>query len=107
MPSRLPASTTGFAAEIAAIAGVRVEPGNRNARTREAGAAHAGVCQAQHAEDTLLGQAGWDFRERDVRSDPRIPQLLQDVELASRTFQSDHLCRKGNLVVVGWTGKPH
>src|SRR5262249_56991254 len=77
------------------------------ARTCESGAAHAGVRQAQRAGDTLLGQPGWDFRERDVRGDPRIPQLVEDVELAGRAFQSDHLCRKGDLVVVGWAGKPH
>ena len=42
-----------------------------------------------------------------MRGHPRIPQLVEDVELARRTFKSDHLRRKRNLVVVGWAGKPH
>ena len=91
-----------LAAEIAAVAGVRIEPGNRDPRTREAGAAHAGIRQSQRAGDTLFRQPGRDLRERNVRGHPRIPQSVEDVELAGRAFQSDHFCRKGDLVVIGW-----
>jgi hypothetical protein len=49
---------------------------------------------------SFVSWAGTSAREM-CEGDPRIPQLLEDVELAGRAFQSDHLCRKGDLVVVG------
>ena len=62
-----------LAAEIATVAGMRVEPGHRDPGRGKAGPPHAGIGQFQRAMDTFDGEKRGHVLERDVRGDARIP----------------------------------
>jgi hypothetical protein len=55
-----------LAPEIAAVAGVRIEPGDRNSWPRKAGVAHASVRQPQRALDASAVEPRRHLGERNV-----------------------------------------
>ncbi len=67
-----------FVAEMSAFAGVRVEPGDGDARTRDAEAAHERVRglhdRAHDAVAAVARKELWNARERDVRGHERHAQ---------------------------------
>ena len=62
-----------LATEIAAIAGMRIETRDRDARIFKTGGAQRGIGKLEGAQDALFGDVARDFGERDMRGHPRIP----------------------------------
>ena len=54
-----------------------------------------------------MGQARGDVLERNVRGDPRVPELAQHVELACRGLEAGDLGGERDLVVIVGAGEPH
>ena len=97
MPSRRAASTAGrddvdfLAAEIAAVAGVRIESGDGDARRCEIGFAHAtGRSGGSRRRSRSRVISDGDGRQRHVRRHARIPDFVEDVEFARRSRRAEH-----------------
>src|SRR5690606_28758072 len=96
-----------LAAEVAAIAGVRVEAGDGDARPGEAGLAHGAVGEDEAVDDGLAGDEAGDVPEWHVRGDAGVPEALEDVELAGRAVGAELLSEEGDLVLIGGVGQAH
>ncbi|MGY4409415.1 hypothetical protein ACVWW4_001151 [Bradyrhizobium sp. LB7.1] len=94
-------------AEIASVAGMRIEPGDRDARPREACIAHAGIGQLERAMDAFAGQSRGNVLERDVGRHACVPESVQHIEFACGGLESDHFRRERDLVVILGAGEPH
>src|SRR6266851_638488 len=67
---------------------------------RNAGAPHRRIGQRQAAQDPLLRDRFSNLRERDMRGDPRVPQLVEHVEFARRTWMVQSVANEVDLVVI-------
>ncbi|MGZ2443075.1 hypothetical protein ACVI55_005575 [Sinorhizobium medicae] len=96
-----------FHAEAAAVAGMRIEPRNRNSRFLVAGILEAGLRQIDFGEDRIHRQVGCHILERDMRGHPRVPNLLENVEFTNFSGEGKHVGDEADLVVIAWIGKAH
>ena len=96
-----------LAAEVAAVARMRVERGHRDARRIEARRLQRGVGEPQRGDDAVDGQELRHLGHRHVRRHARVPQAFEDVELGRRPGHAEHARREADLVVVAVVGHPH
>ena len=89
-----------LAAAIAAIAGVRVDGGHRNARTGNGGGAQAAISQFQLGQNIFGRDRRGDFRQRDVRSYPGVPKTFQHIEFTRDARKTDGVGDKTDFVLV-------
>ena len=89
-----------LAAEVAAVARVRIERGDRDARRVEPGGAQRGRGELQRVDDRIDGQELRHLDHRHVRGDARVPQAFEDVELGRRPVDAEHAGGVADLVLV-------
>jgi hypothetical protein len=93
--------------EITAVAGMGIEPGDRDARPLIAGRAHALDGEIDALLDPFPGHAGGDLAERDVRGDPRIPEFVQTVEFAAVDGGADGPATEADFIDIVAGCKAH
>jgi len=88
-----------LATEKAILPGVRVERGNGDARCVEAGAAHGAIRQRDSRIDAFRRDLVERRPQRNMRRDPRHPQVVEHVHLAEVTLVPSEVCEQLVLIV--------
>ncbi len=70
--------------EIAAVACMGIERGHGDVGLRETHFLHAAIRQDQSVQNRLPGDEARDLRQRGMRGDAGVPQMIEYVELAPR-----------------------
>ncbi len=96
-----------LAAERAAVAGVRIQRRDGDARRRGAGRDQVAVQDAHRLDDAVRGDRVGDLAQRDVRRHPRRPQRAGDVELGDEAVDAEEVLHVAQLVLLGEAGEMH
>src|SRR4030095_10279961 len=96
-----------LAAEAAAVACVRVQGGDRDARTLDARGTQVAVDDVYGVAHTVLSYRCRHRGERDVRGHGRCPQLAGDVELGDEAGNRERVLQEPHLVLVLQSGDAH
>jgi hypothetical protein len=84
-----------------------VEAGHRDAGRGVSGVLEAGARQFDFCQDRLDAERGRDVLQRDMRRYPRVPDLLEHVELANLAGKADHIRHEADFVVIARIGVAH
>ena len=96
-----------FRAHGAAVAGVRVQAGDRDARLVHPGGALVVMDDADRCAHLVDADLAGDVLERNVRGDARGPQLAGDIEFGGGAGHIEQVGVIAQLVLVGQPGQAH
>ena len=86
---------------------MRIEPGNRDARRRDARGLEIAIGNGDGSANALAGDRIGDVAQRNVRRHPRRPQGARDVELADEARDAELFLQVTKLVLLREAAEAH